>query len=259
MINQKVIKQIHPISLKEMATVNFMNRIDTKYMLSVDLLPKVLEEVSEHYRILEIDNDRIFEYSSLYYDTDGDFMYMAHHNGKLNRYKIRSRKYVSSNLCFLEIKYKIKGGRTIKYRVVIDDIETRLSDNSKSYIATYTPFKNGLLQPKIYTDFSRITLVSNELSERVTIDLGLNFHQNGHSHEVGNVAVIEFKREGTNKSSKLVDALEYRGVFPESFSKYCIGRALIEKNLKSNNFKERILTINKINDGKYYYRNASGC
>jgi hypothetical protein len=259
MTTREIIEKMKPISLKEMDDVKLMNRIDTKYMMSADMLPFVLGNISENYRVLKIKDERIFDYTSLYYDTDNDFMYMAHHNGRLNRFKIRSRKYVSSNLCFLEIKYKIKGDRTIKYRVVIDDIETNLSANSKSYIATYTPFKDGMLRPKIYTDFSRITMVNNELSERVTIDLGLNFHQNGNLQEVGNVVVIEFKREGTNKSSKLVDALEYSGVFPQSFSKYCIGRALIEKNLKSNNFKSRILTINKINDGKYYYRNASGC
>ncbi len=72
------------------------------------------------------------------------------------------------------------------------------------------------------------------------------------------MVIIELKRDGTSNSSNLVKELDHLGVFPEGFSKYCIGRALIEKDLKSNNFKERILAINKINDGKYYYRNCTG-
>ena len=126
-------------------------------------------------------------------------MYLAHHNGRLNRYKIRFRRYVSSNLCFLEIKYKIKGTRTLKHRIVSDDIEMLLSGKSKDYIKKYTPFGVDSLEPKIHTDFSRITLVSRELSERVTIDLDLQFRYNGSVENVGNVVIIELKRDGWRK------------------------------------------------------------
>ncbi len=258
MTTQKIIRQLQPISLDEMDAVKLMNRIDTKYMLNIELLPQLMNKISENYQVLQINNERIFAYNSLYFDTPDNYMYFAHHNGRLNRYKIRFRKYISSNQCYLEIKNKVKGDHTIKYRTAIKDIETELSDKSKSYIANYTPFKEVPLQPKIYTDFSRITLVSKKLTERVTIDLNLKFRQNGFSKEIGNVVIIELKRDGLARSSNLVKELDHLGVFPEGFSKYCIGRALIECDLKSNNFKERILTINKINDGKYYYRNASG-
>lgn len=251
----KIIDDFRGISLKEMDTVKLLNRIDTKYLLSLELLPHVLERIKPYYRILEIKSERKFAYNSLYYDTDQNSMYLAHHNGKLNRYKIRFRRYVSSNLCFLEIKYKIKGTRTVKNRTVIEDIENSLSENSKTYISKHTPFIDSKLEPKIHTDFSRITLVSNELSERVTIDLDLHFRQNGNSSTVGNVVIIELKRDGTAGVSNLIHALNHFGVYPKGFSKYCIGRALLDDNLKKNNFKERILTINKINDGKYYYRN----
>ncbi|MBN1950106.1 MAG: polyphosphate polymerase domain-containing protein, partial [Bacteroidales bacterium] len=244
-----------PISLKEMDAVKLMNRIDTKYVLSLDLLPHILDKIHPYYRVLEIERERVFPYNSLYYDTDNNSMYLAHHNGRVNRYKIRFRRYVSSDLCFLEIKYKIKGTRTLKHRTVIDTIETSLSDKSKDYIQKFTPFGIDSLIPKIHTDFSRITLVSKELTERVTIDLDLKFRQNGNSKDVGNVVIIELKRGGTERNSNLIHSLDHYGVYPKGFSKYCIGRALLENDIKKNNFKERILTINKINDGKYYYRN----
>jgi hypothetical protein len=253
---EDVIKTYQPISLQEMDSVKLMNRIDTKFVLYRELLPSILEKVISNYRVLEINNDRIFPYESLYYDTNSNYMYLAHHNGKLNRYKIRFRKYVSSDLCFLEIKYKVKGTRTIKYRTVIDEIETNLSNKARNYIDKNTPFHDSILVPKIYTNFSRITLVNKELTERVTIDLDLNFKQNGSDVLLNNVCVIELKRDDTSGNTLLIDILGKLRAANQGFSKYCIGRAMLEKELKTNNFKERILTINKINDGKYYYRNS---
>jgi hypothetical protein len=249
-----VIGGFNKITLEEMDSVKLLNRIDTKYVINKELLPVILDKISNSYRILEISDKRIFLYNSLYFDTDSDIMYLAHHNGRTNRTKIRYRKYVDSNLCFLEIKNKIKGNRTVKFRTKMDDIETNMSDFAKNYVENNTQFQNVSLKPKIYTDFLRITLVNNELTERVTIDLDLKFRINGTSHLLDNVAIIELKRDENSKHSLLVDSLNYMRAYPQGFSKYCIGRAILEENLKANNFKESILTINKINNGKYYYR-----
>jgi hypothetical protein len=100
-----------------------------------------------------------------------------------------------------------------------------------------------------------MTLVSKELTERVTIDLNLNFKFNGHAKALDNTVIVELKRDGNSKASNLIDALNHFRIFPQGFSKYCIGRALVDNNLKRNNFKERILKINKINNGDITYRN----
>lgn len=256
-LTKNVIDDYQPITLEEMDSVKLMNRIDTKYVLNKNLLPTILNKISGNYRVLEIDDKRIFPYESLYFDTNTDFMYMAHHNGKMNRYKIRFRKYVASNLCFLEIKYKIKGTRTIKFRTKIDDIETCLSPKAQNYIGKNTPYQDSVLEPKIYTDFSRITLVNNELTERVTIDLDLCFKKNGTVLPLQNISIIELKRGTSAGSTLLIDTLNSLRASNQGFSKYCIGRAMLEKDLKTNNFKARILTINKINDGKYFYRDIN--
>lgn len=254
MIDRDILNTFQSISLQEMDTVKLMNRIDTKYVLNVDVLPKIFQNINDQYKLLEIDNKRVFSYNSLYYDTTDNFMYLAHHNGKLNRYKVRFRKYLVNDLCFLEIKYKDKGTRTIKHRTKIENIETDLSEKSLNYINKYTPFTDHVLQPKIYTSFSRITLVSKALNERVTIDLDLSFRANGSEKEIGKVAIIELKRDAAVKTSHLLDTLLQFRIFPQGFSKYCIGRALVENELKSNNFKEKILKINKINNGNHNYR-----
>jgi hypothetical protein len=245
-----------PITLKEMDSVNLMDRVESKFILHQDLLPNVLKKIMNDYKILQIDNIRISPYSTLYYDTDDNSMYADHHKGKNLRFKIRYRKYLSCDLSFLEIKQKIKGDRTVKNRIRIDDIETSLSEKARDYIEEHTPFHNTHFEPKIYTNFSRITLVSNSLNERATIDLDLHFKFNGFDHSFDNLVIIEAKRNAsTSFSSLLIKALKHYRVVPGGMSKYCIGRALIEKDLKSNNFREGIKTINKINDGKYYYIN----
>lgn len=243
------INKFDPISLQDMDTVRLMNRIDTKYVLSLGVLPDLLNEISGKYYTLEIDNERVFGYKSLYFDTQTNAMYLAHHNGKVNRYKVRMRKYVANGLCFLEIKRKVKGTRTVKHRKKIPCLETLLTDDSREYINRYTPYDEEPLEPKIYTNFDRVTLVSKKLNERVTIDLNLQFQYNGWDKMLEQIVIIELKRDGNSGESALVDVLNKYRIFPQGFSKYCIGRALIEKEIKRNNFKERIIKINKINDG----------
>jgi hypothetical protein len=245
-----------PITLKEMDSVMFMDRIESKYSFHKNILPLVLQKIQNDYRILEIDHLRIFPYSTLYFDTENNSLFQGHHGGKFFRYKIRCRKYVSCNLSFFEIKEKTTGDRTIKNRIQIDDIETNLSDKTRNYLKEYTPYNSDHFEPKIYTDFSRITLVSNTYRERATIDLNLHFKFNGHDHSFNNLVIVEVKKNTTsNASSKLIHTLRNYRIASDGISKYCIGRALIEKGLKSNNFREDIRNINKIDDGKYYYLN----
>lgn len=249
--------EFEPISLSEMDDVMFMDRIETKFLMHIDLLPLVLKTIQPKYKILEIDQLRIFPYSTLYYDTKENSMFQGHHNGKFYRYKVRCRKYVSCDLSFLEIKEKTTGDRTIKNRVKTDGIETTLSERSMNYLGQYTPFQNIPLEPKIYTDFSRITLVSKDMQERATIDQNVHFLYNGKDHSLyDKLVIVELKRKTFScASSTLIKTLRQYGITGGGISKYCIGRSLLEDDLKSNNFKQDIRTINKINDGKYYYFN----
>ena len=245
-----------PITLGEMDAVMFMDRIESKYLMHKDLLPLILKSIQPYYKILEIDQQRIFPYSTLYYDTKDNALFHGHHDGKFFRYKIRCRKYVACDLSFFEIKEKTTGDRTVKNRIQIDDIETKLSEKSKDYIGLNTPFHNINFEPKIYTNFSRITLVSNDNQERATIDLNVRFLFKEKDSCLDNLVIVELKRKIFScESSVLINALRHYGIVKGGVSKYCIGRSLLEKDLKSNNFRKNIRTINKINDGKYYYLN----
>ena len=86
------------ISLDEMNGVSLMKRVDTKFILSESQLLKVFSKIQKDYKVLEIDNERLMQYSTLYFDTQNKKCFKEHHNGKLNRYKIRMRKYLVSDL-----------------------------------------------------------------------------------------------------------------------------------------------------------------
>src|SRR5437868_6547196 len=103
---KNILSQYQPVSLQEMDNVKLMDRTDLKFVFSHRDLPDILIEVMPHYRSLEASGVRISRYETLYYDTVNFELYNRHHSGKMNRYKIRSRKYVESDLHFFEIKYK---------------------------------------------------------------------------------------------------------------------------------------------------------
>jgi hypothetical protein len=122
----KELEQFDPISLEEMDDVKLMNRVDTKFAFSIREFIAMLPELSEHYRVLLIEGTRTPFYESLYLDDDDFNFFKDHHRGRSNRFKVRFRKYVESNLLFLEIKEKVKG-RTNKKRIKVDHILTVIS------------------------------------------------------------------------------------------------------------------------------------
>jgi hypothetical protein len=99
-----ILNTFSPISLAEMDRVKLMNRIDTKFAFRIGLLENLLDELKSEYKILEINTIRSPKYESLYFDDEKFSFFQDHHNGKTNRFKVRIRKYVESNLLFLEIK-----------------------------------------------------------------------------------------------------------------------------------------------------------
>ncbi|MGK0413005.1 MAG: flagellar biosynthesis regulator FlaF [Polaribacter sp.] len=241
------VNKFHPISLDEMNSVALMKRTDTKFVINISSLSKVLEKLSESYKVLEIKGQRIMNYSSLYLDTKEFKFYHDHHNGIVNRTKIRQRKYVDSDLTFLEIKKKNGKGETSKFRIKINDFETTLSDKSKKFISDTTN-EDYKLQTSLWNSFNRITLVSLKENERVTIDFNLAYAVDDKEKKYSNIAVIELKQSRFDRKSLVVKVLKNIGHNPYSISKYCIGVANLYKNLKHNIFKPKLLKINNISN-----------
>lgn len=246
---KSLLKQFEPISLEETSSVKLMNRTDTKFVFHTDKLKAVLEKAIEKYRVLEINKIRLPLYRTLYFDTDDFLMYNAHHQGKMNRYKLRHREYVDSGISFFEIKFKSNKGKTEKKRITQKQIKESLSKESQVFITENTPFIPKSLKAKIYNEFSRITLVNCKNKERITIDTGLKFNNNSNNVALNSLVITEVKREGFSGSSDFINILKSEKIYPAKISKYCTGTILLYNNLKHNRFKPRFLKINKITNG----------
>jgi len=239
----ELLKEFKPISLSEMDQVRLMDRVDSKFVLSFnDLLP-VLESVPELYYLLTINNTRVFSYRTDYYDTPDLEMFSDHHNGKLNRYKIRQREYIESDVRFLEVKFKSNKGRIIK-----DRIERQIDDSFdfSQFIRKHTPYNPDILKVTLENRFNRFTLVDKNMHERVTFDFNLGFSDQSHIMGLNGLVIIEVKQNKNSRDGHIYNILKEKGVRPDSFSKYCLGIALLNRHNKFNNFKRTINLINKL-------------
>jgi hypothetical protein len=238
------LKEFSPISLAEMDGVKLMNRTDTKFVFKRSALKDVLADVHAKYKVLKVENNLVSTYKTLYFDTEEFKFFLDHHNGHGNRYKVRIRQYVESNLYFLEIKNKYKG-RTEKVRIPREGFEQVLSPSSVAFIDDFLGEKISL-EPKLWNTFQRVTLVNNEDKERVTLDLGVDFswEENKVSHD--HIVIAELKQEYEDRDSSFYSAMRRHDIRPNSISKYCVGAVGLYPELKYNNFKRKLILINKL-------------
>ena len=99
-------------------------------------------------------------YRTLYFDSPEFELFRRHHAGMLNRYKVRSREYVDSQLAFLEVKHKTNKGRTIKQRIQTSALADEIEKETAEFLQTAYPFNPANLEPKLWVEYDRITLVS---------------------------------------------------------------------------------------------------
>ncbi|MBL0047612.1 MAG: hypothetical protein IPP32_05870 [Bacteroidetes bacterium] len=173
-------------------------------------------------------------------------LYIRHHNQKLNRYKIRYRKYVNSNLHFFEIKFKNNKGRTIKKRIKEARIETEIKNNAQQLLESITGFKAAELKPILFVNCSRATLVNTQMEERLTLDVKLQFTRNGSELNYEPLVIAELKQNKVNVRSPFYKLMKHYRFRSSSMSKYCFGVTQLFPEVKKNNFKPKILTLNKI-------------
>ena len=244
----KIINQFLPISLAEMDRVKLMNRIDTKFAFRIGLLEDLLHELKAEYKILEINTIRIPKYESLYFDDARFSFFQDHHKGKTNRFKVRIRKYVESNLLFLEIKHKFKG-RTDKKRIETTDFTPIFDEIQQKFIAKQLK-KDIALNPTMWNTFQRLTLVHNVLNERLTLDFNIEFKFGEISCPFPNLVISELKQEKLNRSSPFFKIMKSKSLRPYRLSKYCLGSMELygKDKLKFNRFKRKLLYLKKMNN-----------
>ena len=167
------------LNLSELnSSASFLKRIDTKYLLNGKQFSEVLEELKNDFHVLEIKWKKIFSYDNVYMDTKDYLFYNQHQEWKRNRTKVRTRYYVDSNMAFFEYKQK-NNWITSKYRYEFPSEEHWFMTKWKRrffewvWQSMYNGEKAPKLTPSIETKYNRITLVSKDSSERLTIDFNI--------------------------------------------------------------------------------------
>jgi len=231
-----------PHGLADLDKASLMNRVDTKFVIPTAHLPEMLRRLQDHFSILEISGKRCFHYQSTYYDTPDYLFYNMHHNRRLNRFKVRVRNYVDSDLSFLEVKFKNNKGRTVKNRIKLrEGMSDRVQDHELFLQEQRVPDISSLV-PALENQYYRIALASEARAERLTIDLNLTNQPLPAWREPVQqtaFAVLELKQARINRSSPFFAVAKDLRLRSSGFSKYCMGLALSGdvESVKYNRFK----------------------
>lgn len=252
----EILDDFVPVQLESINSVRYMNRVDTKYLFSASKLPSLLKSVRSLYKVLEIEGEREFDYKTVYFDTPELLFYRQHVTGKLNRDKVRIRKYENNGLTFLEVKHKSNKGRTSKARLEKDEGDMNHVAQSRDFLEELISEHAYSLKAVLNTGFTRITLVNLEEAERVTIDVNISWNNmKGESISVPYLAIAEIKSDKSTSMSPFFHQLKKLGIRSSGFSKYAAGMALLNSVPKKNSLKPKMILINKIRNE--YYRNGS--
>ncbi|MFI5842471.1 VTC domain-containing protein [Catenuloplanes sp. NPDC051500] len=242
-----MISQLDPVGLDELlATAELQTRVDRKYVLPLPEAMALLPRLDPRTRVLEIDGGRAFRYESVYFDTPdlASFRLAAHRRRR--RFKIRTRLYVESALCWLEVKTEGGRGGTVKNRLpyqpgdhatvtpgwsFVSDVLGSFGTGALGTPGTGALDERGLsLAPTLVTRYRRCTLLNPAGDSRATIDTDLSWESpDGRGLRLPRVAVVETK---TGSGACQVDRLLWaHGHRPVSISKYATGLAALRPDL----------------------------
>jgi len=244
----KILAAYPPTNLEAMKSVALQDRTDTKYIFHTQQLAQVLTRLSDQYRVLEIGERRIHTYQNLYFDTPDLTLFDQHQRGQRPRFKVRCREYADSGLTYLEVKRKDNRDRTVKHRLKTSAFVEDLSPYCDNFLREHFPLQEQTptLNPVLWNDFQRITLVSRHEVERLTLDINLAFSDGWDRMGLPGLVVAEVKQEEFNHQSDFMHIIHTLGVQPQRFSKYCTGIPMFYPDVKANRFKRRVLLVDRI-------------
>ena len=238
-----VIQAFDPIDLDQLAaTADLQTRADRKYLVPRHYVERVVARLDG--RALEIDGARAFAYESVYFDTPDLVSYLGAARRRPRRFKVRTRAYVGSRDCMLEVKVRDARGRTVKHRFPHPfDQRRELTADARDFVRSVDVAAPSAdqLHGALTTTYRRATLVLRGTPARITVDLNAAFRSvDGRSVHLDDLAWIETKTPGPPcPADRLLWRDRYR---PAIVSKYCTGLAALEPDLPSNKWHRVLLT-----------------
>jgi VTC domain len=234
---------LRPISLDEiLATAELQTRFDGKYLVSLEAFDRLLEAWRDRLSVLEIDGSRLFRYESVYFDTPQLTTYRQHAHGRRRRVKIRTRAYLDSDECLLELKFVGTRGETVKERNPYS-MEQRfdLSEPARALLAERLTSLVDVrdLRRTITTGYRRATMVDVSSCSRLTCDVNLRF-ANDDQERMGPPGVVLLESKAVAGARALETDLHRLGLRPLSLSKYCLGMAMLDPGLPANRWNRAL-------------------
>jgi hypothetical protein len=220
-------------TLEERAALR--SRVDRKYLMPAADAERLLSALAPEALALEIDGVRHFTYESLYFDTPELSSYLRTAHRHRRRFKVRTRTYVDSGACWLEVKLPGPRGTTVKYRTPHAPEHSDSVGEGLAFIGEVFG-RHGLtaapvLGPALRTAYRRCTLLLPRTDSRVTFDTDLRWVCGARQLRLPGMAIVETK---TGASASAADrGLWRRGHRPTALSKYATGLAALRPDLPS--------------------------
>ena len=231
---------LEPVDLDGLAAVDdLQTRYDRKYLLALSDVEAVVAEIRAGARVLTIDGTQTFRYESVYFDTHDLASYLGAARRRPRRFKVRTRTYLDSSTCMLEVKTRDLRSRTVKHRCPYDIAHrTDLTEAGRQFVASIAQAEAAAhrLRPTLTTAYRRATVVLPGVAgavARVTIDVDLTWQRpDGRGARLDHLALIETKTPGR---PCVVDRALWRlGHRPVAVSKYATGLAALRPELPAN-------------------------
>lgn len=208
-------------------------RTDRKYLVSPAQLDTLIERTAADVRVLDIHGRRGFRYESLYFDTPDFDSYLSAARRRPDRFKVRTRRYLDADGCWVEVKLRDRHGRTVKHRSPHEADEFgQLSASSLAFVSSFPRLTDlaHRLEPVMTTRYRRSTLLIG--ASRATIDVGVTCSADGRTVDLGDTVVVETKSAGgIGPVDRVLWDLHVR---PGTISKFCLGVAALHPELPSN-------------------------
>ena len=238
-VAQQPLAALPPISLDELTTrAALLTRMDRKYLLPTSEVSDLLAALGQTAIVLEIAGARSFAYESVYFDTPELTSYLLAAHRRRRRFKIRTRTYLDSSLCWLEVKIRGARGSTVKHRLPHELCQRTALADGRQFVdsvlidESISCGREATLTPTLITTYQRSTLYLPDTESRVTIDTDLGWDRAGQPRMLlPGLAIVETKTDSTASG---VDRLLWaNGRRPIRISKYATGLAAMQPGLPS--------------------------
>ncbi len=247
---------VHPVgtvsgALDRFATVGLdeltaraalQTRVDRKYVLPARVVTALLAGLDDDARVLRIDGRQHLAYESVYFDTPDLTSYLGAARRRRRRFKVRTRTYLDTAACFVEVKTRGPRGATVKDRLPHDpSARDRLTVDALGFAgealnAARVPWPpDPRFAPTLVSRYHRSTLLlpggPGRPDARLTVDTGLVWSPagGGDALALDGLAVVETKTGATPCAADRL--LWHAGHRPVRISKYGTGLAALDPRL----------------------------